>query len=95
MTALNAGRNLSFLSEIGPAEHQKFQRSKQKEEFAKKAQPELHQGATAATNPNTVQCECGTTMSAPSREIALEALAKHKRDEHGEIANQRTEKPPE
>jgi hypothetical protein len=55
----------------------------------------LHQDAVRAVNSNSVQCECGTTISASSREIALEALAKHKRDEHGEIANQRTEKPPE
>jgi len=55
----------------------------------------LHQDAVRAINPNTVQCECGTTISASSREIALEVLAKHKRDEHGEIDNQRTEKAPE
>ncbi len=66
-----------------------------KRKISKKAQPELHQEAVVAANPNTVQCECGTTISAPSREIALEVLAKHKQDEHPEIANQRTEKPPE
>lgn len=68
---------------------------KTKRKISKTAQPELPQEVAAAVDPNTVQCECGTTISAPSREIALEALAKHKRDEHGEIANQRTEKPPE
>ncbi len=61
----------------------------------KKAQPEPHQETAIATNPNTVQCECGALISAPSREIALEALAKHKRDEHVEIANQGPAKPPE
>jgi hypothetical protein len=68
---------------------------KTKRKISKTAQPELPQEVAAAVDPNTVQCECGATISASSREIALEALAKHKRDEHGEIVNQRTEKPPE
>jgi hypothetical protein len=33
--------------------------------------------------PNHVQCECGTTIGAASREKALEALAEHKRLFHG------------
>jgi hypothetical protein len=61
----------------------------------KKAHPDFHPEVAVATDPNSVRCDCGATISAPSREIALEALAKHKRDEHGEIANQQTEKPPE
>lgn len=60
----------------------------------KSEQLELHQEAAIATNPNTVQCECGTSISASSREIALEMLAKHKHDQHGEIANRRTGKSP-
>lgn len=60
----------------------------------KKTQPEPHQDAALATNPNTVWCECGASISASSREIALEQLAKHKSDEHPEIANQPTERPP-
>ena len=68
---------------------------KTKRKISKTAQPELPQEVAAAVDPKTVQCECGATISAPSREIALETLAKHKRDEHGEIANQRTEKPSE
>ena len=60
----------------------------------KKTQPEPHQEAAIATAPNTVQCECGTSISASSREIALEHLAKHKRDAHPEISDQPTEKPP-
>jgi hypothetical protein len=67
---------------------------KTKRKNIKTAQPELPPVVAAADNPNTVRCECGTTISAPTREIALEALAKHKRDEHSKIANQRTEKPP-
>jgi hypothetical protein len=63
---------------------------KTKRKISKAAQPEPPRELVAPANPNTVQCECGATISASSREIALEALAKHKRDEHGEIANQRT-----
>jgi hypothetical protein len=61
----------------------------------KKAQAEPHQDAALATNPNTVWCECGASITASSREIALEQLAKHKRDEHREVTNQQTEKRPE
>ncbi len=61
----------------------------------KKATPERHQEPEVTANPGTVQCECGATISAPSREIALEALAKHKQEEHPEIANRRTEERPE
>jgi hypothetical protein len=65
---------------------------KTKRKISKTAQPEFpHQENVAPVSQNTVQCECGATISAQSREIALEALAKHKRDEHGEIAIQRTE----
>lgn len=35
-------------------------------------------------NPNSVRCDCGATISAPSREIALQALADHKQKEHQE-----------
>lgn len=38
---------------------------------------------TKATETNHVQCECGATIGAASREKALEALAEHKRLEHG------------
>lgn len=68
---------------------------KTKRKISKMTQPELRQEVAIAANPNTVQCECGTTISASSHEVALEALAKHKRDEHGEVSNQQTEKPPE
>jgi len=36
-----------------------------------------------ATESNHVQCECGATIAAASREKALEALAEHKRLVHG------------
>jgi len=68
---------------------------KTKRRIRKKARPEPHQEPEVTANPGTVQCECGATISAPSREIALEALAKHKQEEHPEIANRRTEERPE
>jgi hypothetical protein len=68
---------------------------KTKRRTSRAAQFELRQEIAVAPNPNTVQCECGTSISAPNREVALEALAKHKRDEHGELSNQQTGKPPE
>jgi hypothetical protein len=72
-----------------------FDGFKTERKIRKRARPEPHQDAAIATNPNTVHCECGTTISASSREIALEMLAKHKRDEHPKIDNQRAEKSPE
>ena len=64
-------------------------------EIRKATPPEPHHQAANATNPNTVRCECGASIGASTRETALEALAKHKRDKHPEIAIQSTEKPPE
>jgi hypothetical protein len=55
---------------------------KPKRKISKTPQPELHQEATVAANPNTVQCECGATIAAASHEKALEALAEHKRLVH-------------
>jgi hypothetical protein len=72
-----------------------FEGVKTERKIRKRAQHEPDQDAAIATNPNTVHCECGTTISALSREIALKMLAKHKRDEHAEIDNQRAEKSPE
>jgi hypothetical protein len=57
----------------------------------KRVQAEPQKEVTVPNNPNAVQCECGATITASSREIALEELAKHKEKEHPEIANQRTE----
>ncbi len=68
---------------------------KKRRKINKTAEPEVHKEVAAAANPNTVRCECGTTISASSREVALEALAKHKREEHGDVPIQLTEKPPE
>jgi hypothetical protein len=52
---------------------------------------------TVLANPaasNHVECECGAAIAAPSREIALKALAEHKRLVHGEInQDEQTEKP--
>jgi hypothetical protein len=68
---------------------------KTKRRIIRTAQPEPQQEVEVATDPNSVQCGCGATITGPSREIALEMLAKHKLDEHGKIANQPTENPPE
>ena len=69
--------------------------AKTKKKTSRTVQLELHQKVAVAANPHTVQCECGTSISAPSREAALGALAKHKRDEHGEVFNQQSGRPPE
>lgn len=72
-----------------------IQEVKTERRIRKKIQPQPRQEAPVATNPNAVQCECGASIFGSTREIALEALAKHKRDEHPEIPNQPAEKPPE
>jgi hypothetical protein len=70
--------------------------SKIKRKIVKKAQPELpHQEVAAAANPNSVRCHCGATIEASSRDAALEGLAKHEREEHGNVLNQPSEKSPE
>jgi hypothetical protein len=69
--------------------------AKPERKIRKTPQPEPHQEAAIPANPNTVWCECGASIGASSREIALELLDKHRRDEHPEIANQPTEGPPE
>jgi hypothetical protein len=61
----------------------------------KMPQPEPPQQVAIATNPNAVRCECGASIVGSSREIALELLDKHRRDEHPEIDNQRAEKSPQ
>jgi hypothetical protein len=67
-----------------------------KKKTIKTAEPEIHEEiVTAAPDPRTVRCECGAAIFAASRETAMEALAKHKREEHGEVIDQQTEKPPE
>jgi hypothetical protein len=72
-----------------------FDEAETERKIRKTAQPEPHQEAAIAINPNTVQCECGATITGSSHEITLEMLAKHKCDEHPEIDNQRAEKSPE
>jgi len=67
-----------------------------KKKVIKTAEPEFHEEiATAMPDSKTVRCECGATISAASREVALEALAKHKREVHGEVIDQQTAKSPE
>jgi hypothetical protein len=60
----------------------------------KRVQVEPHKEDPVPTNPNTVQCECGATISASSREIALQALAEHRQKVHPEIVNQGAEERP-
>jgi hypothetical protein len=72
-----------------------IQEVKTERRIRKKTQPQPSQEGQIPTNPNTVRCECGASIHASSREIALEFLAKHKREEHPEIANQPAEKPAE
>lgn len=72
-----------------------FDEIKTERKILKQTQPGPHPEAAITTNPNTVQCECGTTIAAASLEIALDMLAKHKSEQHPEIANQSPGKLPE
>jgi len=60
----------------------------------KRIQAEPHMEVPVPTNPSTVQCECGATISASSREVALQALGEHRQKVHPEIVNQGTEEQP-
>jgi hypothetical protein len=89
------GAQPELLPENWTGEALGIQEFKIERRILKTPQPEPHQETTTADSPNTLRCECGAIVGASSPEEALEALAEHKRKEHGGIADKQTEEPTE